>query len=362
MSFESILSNTPPRSNILASYEIEAESHATFHLDLEISCPECDSTYVVKNGTKTRKSGLIQSFECKNTLCPAFHPHYPRHGKQFTIATSKAMRNLVKNEIQWVYDSLYHHGVRGTQIARHTHMSEGWVSYLRKEFDEMITKGIERDKIVDHFSLVSKPTEDEAASIDETFFKIKKITVYVIIVRGYLSRKVLAVNVSLSRKEADMKKAFEEAQQNSQKTLRILTADAWGATELMVRQRNQPMTLIMHRHKKPYDKAVIERIEYNFEKNLRYVTQIGVPTDLFLTRADRIVHYLTKEEPILVPEKKPKGRPKGCKDKTKRKSKHHPKPSPSLNDSKENTTNEKKNAALKDSFMSSIKENAFISK
>jgi hypothetical protein len=270
------------------------------------------------------------------------------------------MRTLVLNEIQWVYDSLYHHGVRGTIIARHTQMSEGWVSYLRKELDEVITKGLERDKITDHFSLVAKPTEDEAASIDETFFKIKKITVYVIIVRGYLSRKVLAINVSLSRKEADMKKAFDEAQQNSIKPLRILTADAWGATELMVRQRNQPMTLIMHRHKKPYKKAVIERIEYNFDKNIRYITLIGVPTDLFLTRGERVVHYLTREEPILVPDKKPKGRPKGCKDKTKRNSKHHPKPSSSPKDSEEDSPEEKKSAVKRDSFTFSSKENARI--
>ena len=311
-------------NSLSAVFQVQAESHSTYNLTIKLYCPVCRSTHLVKNGFRPRMNGPVQQLECMNKECPAFHPSYPRHGKQFTISTSGEMQSLIKDEIQRAYDSLYHHSVRGTEIARTTEMSDAWVSFLRKELDDVITRGLKRDEQIQPFCLVTTPTGDEAASVDETFFKIKNKTVYVIIIRGYLSRKVLAIFSSWSRKEADIAAAFQEAEKNCQKPILMMTADAWGATELMIRHLNRPITLIMHRHKRPYDKAVIERIEYKPEQNLRIITQIGVSTDIFRTRATHAAHYLQRSEPIQVPikEPRPKGRPKGMKDKNPRKRKN----------------------------------------
>jgi len=298
-----------------AVFQIQAATGATHSLEIDIKCPICGNPHVTKNGTRPASGHRDQNFECLDPMCPAFHPSYPRHGKQFIAKTSKVMTDLIAEEIRTIYDNLYCHGVLGTTEARNHHMSDAWISFLRAAFDAAITQGVARDQFLQQFQLVLTPTKDQAVSIDETFFKIKNITIYLIIVRGYLSRKVLAVVVSYSRKEADMHAAFEEAQRNCKQPIQIVTADAWGATEVMIRHLNRPITLVMHRHKKPYEKAVIERIEYEPEKNLRRITQIGVPTDIFCKRGERDIHYLVKEEPIQDPAKKPRGRPKGSKKK-----------------------------------------------
>lgn len=341
-------------NSLSAIFQIQAESHSTYNLNIKLYCPVCQSTHLVKNGFRPRINGSVQQLECMNKECPAFHASYPLHGKQFTISTSGEMQYLIKDEIQRAYDSLYHHSVRSTEVARTTEMSDAWVSFLRKELDAVITRGLKRDEQIQPFCLVSSPTADEAASVDETFFKIKNKTVYVIIIRGYLSRKVLAIFTSFSRKESDIAAAFQEAEKNCQKPIQIMTADAWGATELMIRHLNRPITLIMHRHKRPYDKAVIERIEYKPEQNIRMVTQIGVSTDIFRTRATHAAHYLQRSEPLQVPikESRPKGRPKGMKDKKPRKRKnqnsettHLPSESAETNDD-----SQKKSADERDSF------------
>ena len=283
---------------------------------LLICCPDCFSTDVVRNGSRPREDGPVAAFLCKNETCRL--KRGKKTGRQFTVLTSGEITKFVEREIGEMIDALYRRGAKAKTIAAQHGVSDAFVSLLRSAVDATIARGKRRDK------LVSRKTKDHAVSIDETFFKIDGETIYAIIVRGYNSSKVLGINVSSSRAEADMRKAFDEAQANSSKRIETITADAHEATRAMARHLGYPITLIVHPHKKPYDKAIIERIEYDGDVQIH--TLIGVSTDIFKKQKKRQYHYKQVTRPVNPPAPKPRGRPKGSKNKGKTNLKDHKKP------------------------------------
>ena len=275
--------------------------------NLVICCPDCGSTDVSRNGTRPRAYGRVDAFICKNAAC--FKSRGKPTARQFTVLTSGRIAAFIDREITDMIDALYRRGAKAKTVAAEHGVSDAFVSLLRSAVDETITKGKKRDR------LVSKSTKDHAVSIDETFFKIDGKTVYAIIVRGYRSSKVLGINVSRSRAEADIRKAFDEAQVNSSKRIEVITADALEATRAMARHFGYPITLVVHPHKKPYKKAIIERIEY--DGNMQVHTLIGVKVDVFKKRGKRQYMYKQVTRPVQPPAPKPRGRPKGSKNKPK---------------------------------------------
>nr|MDO8117893.1 hypothetical protein [Candidatus Sigynarchaeota archaeon] len=276
-------------------------------LNLLLCCPDCFSTDISRNGTRQREHGRVEAFICNDHEC--LIKRGKKTGRQFTVLTSGEIRKLVDREIATMIDALYRRGAKAKTIAAQHGVSDAFVSLLRTSVDATIARGMKRDK------LVSCKTKDHAVSIDETFFKIDGKTVYVIIVRGYKTSKVLGINVSSSRAEPDMRKAFDEAQANSSKRIVIITADAHEATRAMARHLGYPLTLIVHPHKKPYDKAIIERIDY--DGDVRIQTLIGVSTDIFKKQKKRQFMFKQVSRPVNPPAPKPRGRPKGSKNKGK---------------------------------------------
>jgi hypothetical protein len=276
-------------------------------LNLVLCCPDCFSTDISRNGTRQREHSRVESFMCNDHAC--LTKRGKKTGRQFTVLTSGEIRKLVDREIATMIDALYRRGAKAKTIAAQHGVSDAFVSLLRASVDATIARGVKRDK------LVSCKTKDQAVSIDETFFKIDGETIYVIIVRGYKSSKVLGINVSTSRAEADMRKTLDDAQANTSKRIAVITTDAHEATRAMARHLGYPVTLIVHPHKKPYDKAIIERIEY--DGNVQIHTLIGVSTDIFKKQKKRQFTFKQITRPVNTPEPKPRGRPKGSKKKAK---------------------------------------------
>jgi hypothetical protein len=79
----------------------------------------------------------------------------------------------------------------------------------------------------------------------------------------------------------------------------------------MAKNLGEEFTLIIHKHKKPYDTAVIRHFQYT--SNERIITDIGVQVDIFKYRKTRKYYYLQKSESLQPPAAKPRGRPKGRK-------------------------------------------------
>lgn len=298
-----------------------AEIHADFCIHSEFGlmfvlvgvvlfCAFCKSTNLRSAGTRQRKGTRVPAVRCANPDCLNQHGN---QGPQFSPHTSGNMKALVEKDLKTMLHRLYVKGVHGSTVADEYGVSPSFVSFLRDEIDKAIERGVIRDRLVEH------PTDDAAVSIDETFFEVESVTIYVIIVRGYKSTKVLGVNVSEHRAEDDIKKAFDEAQGNTTLTITTITCDAWGATRKMAHALGYPLTLIIHPHKAPYDKAVIEHIDYTPET--REIAQIGVSTDIFTRRGKREYKYRQVSEPLSPPPKRPRGRPKGSKNKPKKASK-----------------------------------------
>ena len=83
-------------------------------------------------------------------------------------------------------------------------------------------------------------------------------------------------------------------------------------TRKMVKQLNRPITIVIHKHKKPYDKAVIWEIEYLDQE--RITTKIGIKTDFFKWRKKREYFYKIERERIVSKRKSIIGRPPGVKN------------------------------------------------
>jgi len=160
------------------------------------------------------------------------------------------------------------------------------------------------------------PQPDKAISIDKTFLEIEGKKVYVIIATGYTSRKVLGLKVSFSRKERDMREVFDEAEANTKHRIITVVSDAWGSTISMVKNLGRNINHVIHKHEKPFDKAVIKRYEYIDTK--RKATDIGVKTDITKKRATRQGYYTIKEGPLNSPPSKKPGRPRGSNNKKKK--------------------------------------------
>ncbi|HME51692.1 MAG TPA: hypothetical protein VKM55_05705 [Candidatus Lokiarchaeia archaeon] len=298
------------REPIYASIEIESEYGMKFAIkDVLILCPDCNTKLIAEDGMRRRKNTRVQGYRCLNPDCTA--KRGKKSARQFFVTSSGLIRGLIQSEIKGMIDDLYRRGAKAKTVAESHGVSEGLVSLLKSSVDTAIEQGMQRDK------LVSQQTKDKHVSMDETFFKIGGITIYVIIARGYQSTKVIGINVSTARGEVDMRKAFDEAQSNSSERIEVLTIDALEASRAMARHLGYPITLIVHPHRRPYDKAIIERIEYDSE--YRTITQVGVNTDIFVKRKRRQFQYLQEKKSLIEPPKRPLGRPKGSKNKKKKK-------------------------------------------
>lgn len=295
---------------IWASISVQSEFGARCAIDhFLLICPECNSTNVAPYGTRERKGTRVDNFQCHNPDCPS---QKRKTARQFTVVTSGVIQRLVNRDVEAMVRELYLEGAKGKSVASQHGVSEAFVSFLRDEVAHAIERGFERD------ALVEAPTDDTGVSIDETFFKIGQKSVYAIIVRGYKSRKVLGLAVSTSRKELDLRAAFDEAQKNTRERIVVITCDAWGATRATARDLGYSLTVIVHKHKKPYKKAVILRIEY--EDNERVTTKIGVKTDVFTRQKTREFHYIQRRE-TLNPPTRPRGRPRGSRTRGRAKKK-----------------------------------------
>jgi len=292
------------------------ESQEICTLNLEIKCPICGSNHITTNGLQKRKNEGVETFICRNNDCQWLLTS--RFGKQFTVSTSLLFLKLIHDTISDILSDLLIKNASKVFIAEKYGISPQVLSYISQKLEQSLTKsGVIA-------SLVPDLQEDEAISMDETFLKINGKTVYIINAIGYANHKVLGMLVSKNRTEAEMRRVFDEADRNTEKPIGIVTCDAWTGTRAMVKNLRRPMTLIIHKHKTPYDRAVIQRFEYS--DTTREITELGIKVDFFKKRAKREYFIRKVTESTQLKPKGKRGRPKGCKKgQGKKKKKRSPK-------------------------------------
>lgn len=283
-----------------------------------IMCPICGSHLVGTNGTKLSGNRRIERFQCKNPDCSWLKNQKSkcRRGKQFQLTSSHMFKQEIMLKLEALYTDLYK-GAKNKTIAKKYNITPAQITNLRKDFENALDKRKGLEQLVE----VKQP--DTAIAIDETFLKIEGKGIYIIIATGYTTHKVLGIKVSASRKEEDLKEVFDEAEKNTKYGITTVTADAWGATIKMIKNLCRKITLIIHKHKKPFDKAVIMRFTYTTIE--RMITYIGVKVDVFKKRAVRMFKYLVKTENLKPKTPNPVGRPKGSKKGSSKKKAKPPK-------------------------------------
>lgn len=281
-------------------------------LKIKMRCPRCSSWKIRPNGTKMSGKNRVEAFICKNSKCVKERRQEGyKKGKQFIKSTSYEFQELIRDKLKGLYADLLKDGAKNTTIAKKYGVSPSEISALRRE----IEKAIESHRRLD--SLVDIPQPDRAIAIDETFLKIENKKVYIIVATGYSSRKILGIKVSFSRREKDMRGVFDESERNTKYPITTVTSDAWSGTMAMVKNLGRTITHVIHKHKKPYDKAVIKRYEYSQEE--RVTTTIGVKADITKRRAKRQGHYMITKTSLNPRSSKKRGRPKGSKNNLKKK-------------------------------------------
>lgn len=266
-------------------------------------CPECGTWEVGEYGTKKCGKTRVQYYQCKNPHC--FWRENHSSGKQFKLSTSALFKNEICLKLKDLYSDLFN-GAKNKTVAKKYGMSKANITKLRQVFEESLDDQFGLENLVDI------PQLDTAIAIDETFFKIEGTPIYVIIATGYTTKKTLGIRVSTSRNENDIRLVFDEAEKNTKNLISTITADAWGATIKMAKNLMRKITLIIHKHKKPYDKVVIKQIDY--EDTERVITDTGVKTDIFKRRSVREYYYRVRRESIIPKKSKGRGRPKGVKN------------------------------------------------
>jgi hypothetical protein len=161
-------------------------------------------------------------------------------------------------------------------------------------------------------NLVLEAPLDDAVSLDEMFLTIEGESIYIIMATSYGKKKVLGLKVASSREEGMMRIVFDEAERANGKPFSMMTIDAWGGSLKMAKGLGRPITVVIHRHKSPYNLAVIWKIEYLDNKQI--IHKIGLKTDFFKTRRSREYWYVKEEIDLTKPPAKKKGRPKGIKN------------------------------------------------
>ncbi len=281
------------------------EDGTTFPLtDIPVLCPKCGSPLVGPYGYQPTEEEVDEKFQCKNSDCPFLKHH--AHGHQFNIRTSARFQLALAAYLTNFLAPLVNGTMSQSALAGQIHRAPALVTYLLHKVEAHL-------QVLDQIhKLVLVPTLEDAVALDEFFLTIEGQGVYVILATGYRLRKVLGVKVSLSRDELGMRTVFDEAERNSGKEFTLLTIDAWGGSQKMAKNLGRPIIVVIHKHKRPYDKAVIWKIEY--KEDTRIIHKIGVKTDFFQARKTREYYYLRQEEPRNPPAPKPKGRPKGVKN------------------------------------------------
>jgi hypothetical protein len=303
-----------PITKIFRDLSVESEDGQAFKIkEVLIRCPNCKSHHIGENGTQARGSTRIQGYICKNSHCSFLKKS--KGGKQFTLFSSMLLMLILEDFLEKIMKKLFQSRGKLINIAKDYGFSPSLMSYLYKK----LQNAMDRYQGLQH--LVNQKQEDLAISVDETFLKINGKAFYIIMATGYSSHKVLGIKVSKTRKMTDLKDVFEEAEGNTINRIQMITADAWNATQALAYYLDRPITIIIHKHKKPYVKVVIKKYEYT--RNERIITIIGLKSDFCKKRGVKEYFHMQKHEPRYPPPKKKQGRPKGVQN-SRRKKKQKP--------------------------------------
>lgn len=294
-----------PKTKIFRTIEVQSDDGRIFELkNILVKCPVCHSYHIGGNGTQKRKKNRIEGFKCKNPSCPFLE--YSTGSKQFTLYSSHLLNLVMEGYLKQIFAKLFKAQGKLSNIGLDYGVSPSLMTYLSQK----LQKSLDQQQGLSNLVLDLQP--DRAISMDETFLKINGKAFYIIMASGYTNHKILGIKVSKTRKLDDLRDVFDEAERNTANQIEIITADAWNGTQALAKYLDRPITIIIHKHKAPYEKIVIKR--YNYSEDIRAITTIGLKSDFCKKRGTKKYFFLENTELRYPPPKKKRGRRKGTKN------------------------------------------------
>jgi len=173
------------------------------------TCPTCNSTYFIKNGTRHNKVRIVQRYVCKSC------------GVQFDFSVIGFKGLRVKTEAIAQTMQLYFTGESIRNIAKFLQMqgieiSSGGVFYWIKKYVKLMKV------FLDQFT----PKVSDKWRCDEIYLKIQGKPKYLFVLMDDETRFVLAYYIADTKKTHKANKLFQMAITKAQKNPKIFTTDS----------------------------------------------------------------------------------------------------------------------------------------
>jgi hypothetical protein len=157
--------------------------------------------------------------------------------------------------------------------------------------------------------------------IDETFIKIQGRTWYLIVAVDKTGQ-VVHHRLMDNRSEEALEVFWNELMYKCP-NIHLLVTDGWAVYERVCKNQKRRLFHVQHIHKDDRRQVQVTQYEYDADRGMHIIKQLGMTTGALLTPEPSIIRYLTKMETDRVRKRK-RGRPKGRKDTHPRKKRAEP--------------------------------------
>jgi transposase-like protein len=286
-----------------------SEENSFISFDFPIVCPRCRTqpARLEKVGREAKIKGRPQRYHCQ--VC----------GRYFMAHTS-AFWLLQRDEfIARLLQTRYTEARSFKSLCREYQLSTGQLARLLQAFWKAVLVDACRLEQLEHQWLgLSTEACHQIRTIwvDETFIKIQGQTWYLIVAVDKIGR-VIHHRLLDNRSENALCLFWDELTEKCPH-IQLIVTDGISGYERMCKNQKQRLFHIQHIHKDDRRQVQVTQYDYDWERGLHSMKQVGMTNDGLLTNESTLVHYIEKEEKDRTV-KRPKGRLKGRKDSKPRK-------------------------------------------
>ena len=279
--------------------------------DFPIVCPRCRErpARLVKVGRDGSIKNNPQRYRCKS--CGAY-----------CMAHTSNFWQVQRCEfIARVLETRYSEARSYESLCREYHLSLAQLTRLLNAFwVTVLEEAIALEQLEDQWLGMPRQVCEtiQAIWVDETFIKIQGRTWYLIVAVDKIGR-VIHHRLMANRSEEALEAFWNELVYKCPH-IQLLVTDGWTVYERICKNQKCHLFHVQHIHKDDRRQVQVTQYEYDADRGMHIIKQLGMTTGALLTSEPSIIRYLIKREKDRARKRK-SGRPKGRKDTRPRKKK-----------------------------------------
>lgn len=282
------------------------ESYISF--DFLLICPKCleNPPKLVKNGHDTSMYLQPQRYRCKTC------------GTSCMVHTSAFWQIQREEFLAQVIATRYSEARSYDSLCREYQLSKGQLTRIFTTFwQTVLAEALTLEILEKQWLGISRheSTQIRALWIDETFIKIQG-TIWYLIVAVDTNGRVINHKL-VDTREADSWEVFWNELVLKCPHLQLIVTDGLSGYERLCKTQKKRLYHIQHIHKDDCRQIRVTQYDYDTEKGVHLMKQVGMRNNDLLDLESKKVYYLEKEEKDKSMKGK-RGRPKGRKDTKKR--------------------------------------------